>query len=101
MLKHCAAGNASVDRTGHFCLSFGVDWFFALSEWKMACIFLVPHSEKAYDDNKPVQVVRYDGAISGRVLPSKECIEDAPSAATIELWVAKLFMLNIDHREVR
>ena len=53
-------------------------------------VLFVPHTQETSNDEDPVQVVRYDGTISGGVLPSEDCVEDTPSAPTIQFWVAKL-----------
>jgi hypothetical protein len=52
--------------------------------------FIVPHGQETHDDSNPVYVVRYDGSVGGRVLPAEDGIEDTPSAASIEFWIAKL-----------
>jgi len=61
-----------------------------LHKGKVASVLLVSHKEEAGHHNEPVQVVRYDGTISSRVLPSEDCVEDAPSASAVEFRVAKL-----------
>jgi hypothetical protein len=56
----------------------------------VASVLMVSQKQETDDDREPVQVVRYDGTIGGRVLPSEDCIEYTPSSATIDLWIAEL-----------
>jgi hypothetical protein len=46
--------------------------------------------QEAERDGDPVQVVREDGADGGRVLPSKDGVENTPEAAAVEVGVAAL-----------
>ena len=71
-------------------LDFLVVRGFALHEGKVASVLMVSQKQETDDDREPVQVVRYDGTIGGRVLPSEDCIEYTPSSATIDLWIAEL-----------
>jgi len=50
----------------------------------------VAHGEKSDDDGPPVDVVRDDGAVGGRVLPAQEAVEDSPAAAAVDIWAAAL-----------
>jgi hypothetical protein len=56
----------------------------------VSSLLIVAHSEESNDDRKPVNIVGNDGAICCRVRPAEQGIEDAPSAATIDLRVAAL-----------
>ena len=51
-------------------------------------LLAVPHAGKDDDDAKPVQVVREDRAIGGRVLPAEDGVEDPPAATAVQLRVA-------------
>jgi hypothetical protein len=44
----------------------------------MTGLLPVPQDEEAKHDDQPVDVIRYYRSVSGRVLPPKERIEDAP-----------------------
>jgi hypothetical protein len=65
-------------------------WGFALHEGKVASVLMVSQKQENDDDREPVQVVRYDRTIGGRVLPSEDCVEYTPSSATLDLWTAEL-----------
>lgn len=62
----------------------------------MAILLEGSHGKKAQDHQQPVEVVRDDGAVSGRVSPSEKRVEHAPSAvaavAAVEQWVAAVDM---------
>jgi hypothetical protein len=64
--------------------------FLCLHQWEMACGLLVAHDEEANDDRDPVDVVRDNGTVCCRVLPSEDCVEDTPSSTTIEFRVAEV-----------
>ena len=59
-------------------------------EWEMALRFLEPHQQEADDHDNPIHVVRDDGAVGCRVLPTEEGVEDTPSSAAVQLWVTIL-----------
>jgi len=63
---------------------------FTLHEGKVASVLMVSQKQETDDDREPVQVVRYDRTIGGRVLPSEDCVEYTPSSATIDPWTAEL-----------
>lgn len=48
------------------------------------------HGKESKDDNDPVDVIADDTSISSGIGPAKDSVEDTPSRATIELWVAKV-----------
>lgn len=56
----------------------------------MAICLAEPQHQESSDDCDPVDIVRNDGAISGRVVPTKESVKDAPAASTVELRAAAL-----------
>lgn len=56
----------------------------------MALDLAVAHGEKGDDDGPPVDVVRDDGAVGGRVLPAQEAIKDSPKTATVDVRAAAL-----------
>lgn len=56
----------------------------------MTLLLIVPHRKKCEDDDEPVKVVRDDGAISCRVLPTEQGIEYTPSTAAILLSITAL-----------
>jgi hypothetical protein len=49
----------------------------------VAVDFLVSHGEEADNHDKPVKIVRDHGAVRGRVRPTKDCIEYAPTRAVV------------------
>lgn len=57
----------------------------------MASLFLVPQQDETGNDRDPIHIVRYDGSISGRILPPENCIEYSPPSATIDLRATALF----------
>lgn len=61
-----------------------------LEEGEMSRGLAITHEEESQHYKDPVQVVRDDGAVSGRVLPAEDGVEDTPAAASVELWVAEL-----------
>lgn len=63
-------------------------------EWVVALDFIISHNDKCCHDDKPIKVVADDRAVCCRVLPAKNGIEDSPAATAIELWVAKLRVLQ-------
>jgi len=64
----------------------------ALYERQMALGFLETQNHEADNDREPIHVVADDGAISSRVLPAENRVEDAPATTAIELWVAVLLI---------
>lgn len=60
----------------------------------MAFLFIVPHAEECNDHNEPIEVVRKDTSVCRRVLPAEDGVENAPTAATVELRVAAVNMPN-------
>lgn len=60
----------------------------------MSLHFSVAHEEETDDDNDPVDVVRNDGSVRGRVLPAEDGVEDTPAAASVEFWVAVLVFIS-------
>ncbi len=60
----------------------------------MALDLLIPHNQKADNDSNPVHIIRDDRAISSRVLPAQDGIEDTPSTTTVETRVA---IVNVPH----
>lgn len=58
----------------------------------MARGLLISHDEEANDDCNPIHIVRDDGAVCRRVLPSEYCIEDTPSTTAIKFRVAEIDM---------
>jgi hypothetical protein len=47
-------------------------------------------SQESNDDGDPVKVVREHGTVGGGVGPSEQGVENAPSAAAVQLGVAAL-----------
>lgn len=51
-----------------------------LEEGVVALGLLEAHGGEAGHDKEPIEVVRDDGAVGGRVLPAENGVEDAPAA---------------------
>lgn len=51
---------------------------------------LEAQQEQPRHNADPVDVVRDDGTICGRIIPAKDGIQNSPAAATVELGVAAL-----------
>ena len=60
----------------------------------MALDLAVSHDEERDDDADPVQVVRDDRAVGGRVCPAKEGVEEAPAVAAVEGRAAALRLVS-------
>lgn len=58
----------------------------------------VPHDEKRDDDTQPVQVIREDGAIRGRVCPAEDGVEEAPAATAVVVGAAALPSVSVTVR---
>lgn len=56
----------------------------------MAVCLTKPQHQKSSNDRDPVDIVRNDGAIGGRVVPTKESVENTPATSTVELRTAAL-----------
>jgi hypothetical protein len=62
-----------------------------LGEERNCAMFLhVSHEKEGYDHRHPVEIVRDDGAISGRVFPSKNSVEDSPATSATEFGATAL-----------
>lgn len=48
------------------------------------------HDEESSNDENPVNVVRDDRTVGGRVVPAEYGVEEAPAAAAVEFWTAAL-----------
>ena len=51
---------------------------------------IISHGQKSQDDSNPVNIIRDNRTVRGRVLPAKDSVENAPSATAVEFGVAKL-----------
>lgn len=56
----------------------------------MASHFTIPHCDECNGDGKPVEIVRYDGAVGCGIRPSKYAIKDPPATSTIDFGTATL-----------
>lgn len=61
-----------------------------LHERPVALDLAVPHRDESDDHEEPVQVVRNDRAVSCRVGPSEDGIEESPAPAAFERGTAAL-----------
>lgn len=66
-----------------------------LHQWPVASLFLVPQQDETGNDRDPIHIVRYDGSISGRILPPENCIEYSPPSATIDIRATALFFFLV------
>lgn len=41
-------------------------------------------------DSDPVNIIRDDGSVGGRVVPTEDCVQKAPAAAAVQLRAAAL-----------
>lgn len=64
----------------------------------MALGLLEAQRDKHADDKEPVQVVRDDGPVGGRVGPAEDGVEDAPAAVGGAAWLAALLGLSATAR---
>lgn len=64
----------------------------ALQQRPVSVILLIGHGRELSDNKDPVQVVRKNGTVCGRVVPAQDGVEDGPASSTIELRVAALPM---------
>jgi hypothetical protein len=62
----------------------------------VATRLVVTQSQKTDDDSEPIEIIRDDGAIGSRVSPAEDRVEDTPSSAAIDFWVAALWTLALD-----
>ena len=70
----------------------------ALHQRPMTLDFADPQQHKADDEKNPIHVVRNDGAISGRILPSENRSKDAPAAIAAALRDESVICLSTDPR---
>ena len=62
----------------------------ALEQGVVALDLAESKDKESADDEDPVQVVRDDGAVGGRVGPAEDGVEETPSAAAVDLRAAAL-----------
>ncbi len=68
----------------------GLDRDLRLHQRPMAPYFTIPHCDECKGDGKPIEIVRYDGAVGCGVRPSKYSIKDTPATSTIDFGTATL-----------
>lgn len=68
------------------------DFGLRLHEGPVAFLLITSHAEECNNHSDPVKVVRKYTAVSRRVLPAENGIEDAPPAAAVELGIAAVNM---------
>lgn len=64
----------------------------ALQQRPVSVILLVGHGRELSNHKDPVQVVRKNGTVCGRVVPAQDGVEDGPAASAVKLRVTALPM---------
>jgi hypothetical protein len=62
--------------------------------WPVAFPLVVAHADDAEDNKDPVQVVRDDGPVCCRILPTEEMVEDSPAAAAVSIGITTLVAIS-------
>ena len=60
----------------------------------MSVSLLVSHRNEDDDNDNPIEIVGKDGSVRGGILPTEECIEDAPTSTTTDLRTAALSLVS-------
>ena len=63
-----------------------------LEERPVSLDLAISHGDKPEHDSDPVDVVRDDRAVRGRVGPSQDGVEETPASASVELRAAALMI---------